>query len=151
MSAGVRHDLIREAVNRGPQLFAWFRSVPPGYPRHAVVRALPDGGSGWAASAPSRDAIELRGRGTRSLIAAFDLTQPRLFATGVLQDGGWSARVDGKPIDVELVNGPFVGGWLRPGRGTLELSYWPPGLTAGLLLAALGLCGLVAAWCALAA
>jgi uncharacterized membrane protein YfhO len=58
-------------------------------------------------------------------------------------DPGWSARVDGVATPVLRANGAFRAVAVGAGRHEVELRYWPPGLSAGLVLGALGLLGLL--------
>lgn len=51
---------------------------------------------------------------------------------------GWSAKVDGTEAPVLLAEGMFRAVPVPAGSHTLTMRYWPPGLTAGLLLALLG-------------
>jgi hypothetical protein len=60
---------------------------------------------------------------------------------------GWSARVDGRPAEILPANYAFRAVAVPAGRSEVELSYWPPGLTPGLvvtLASALALGGVVA-------
>jgi len=60
---------------------------------------------------------------------------------------GWSARVNGRPAAILPANYAFRAVAVPAGRCEVELSYWPPGLTAGLavtLASMLALGGLVA-------
>ena len=56
---------------------------------------------------------------------------------------GWRATVNGERVDCERVNAVFRGVPLGPGRSTVELRYWPTGLTPALSAALAGLVGLV--------
>jgi len=61
---------------------------------------------------------------------------------------GWSARVNGRPAAILPANYAFRAVAVPAGRCEVELSYWPPGLTPGLvvtLASALALAG-VAIW-----
>jgi hypothetical protein len=52
---------------------------------------------------------------------------------------GWSARLNGAPVTARPLAGLLVSVELPPkSAGHLELSFWPTGLTAGLVLAAIG-------------
>jgi hypothetical protein len=57
---------------------------------------------------------------------------------------GWRARVDGRPADLSRADIALQGLWLVPGEHRVELAYWPPGLTGGLIMTALTACGVVA-------
>ena len=54
---------------------------------------------------------------------------------------GWTATIDGK--STSIAPGPFRQIELPAGSHTVEFRYWPPGLTAGLVLFLLGLLPLV--------
>jgi len=52
---------------------------------------------------------------------------------------GWRAALDGRPLKLQPVGGVFVAAELPPGtKGELAFSYWPAGLSVGLVAAALG-------------
>jgi hypothetical protein len=52
---------------------------------------------------------------------------------------GWSARLNGRPVTARPLAGVLVSVELPPhSAGRLEVSFWPSGLTAGLVLAAIG-------------
>jgi hypothetical protein len=52
---------------------------------------------------------------------------------------GWSARLDGAPLVARPLAGLLVSVQLPPrSAGRLDVTFWPTGLTAGLVLAALG-------------
>jgi Bacterial membrane protein YfhO len=66
---------------------------------------------------------------------------------------GWSARVNGRPAAILPANYAFRAVAVPAGRCEVELSYWPPGLTPGLIVtlaSALALAG-AAIWPALPA
>jgi Bacterial membrane protein YfhO len=49
---------------------------------------------------------------------------------------GWTAMIDGKSAEVRLANGFMQSVSLPVGRHVVLLRYWPPGLTAGLVISA---------------
>jgi hypothetical protein len=59
---------------------------------------------------------------------------------------GWSAKVDGKSGNVEVLDGALVGVELPLGQHRVEVSYWPAGLTLGLVLSALSLAVVGGLW-----
>jgi hypothetical protein len=59
---------------------------------------------------------------------------------------GWTASVDGKNGNVEVLDGALIGVELPPGQHTVELSYWPAGLTLGLLISGLSLIVVAGLW-----
>jgi hypothetical protein len=60
-------------------------------------------------------------------------------------DRGWRATLDGTPSAIVRVNQMAMAVSLPPGIHRVAFEYWPPGLTAGLLVAGLTLLGLVVA------
>jgi hypothetical protein len=73
------------------------------------------------------------------------LSEPRLLASSLLQDGNWRLLVDNQPREIIAANGPFVAAWLEPGEREIELVYRPRSFVMGCLLSALAL-ALAAAW-----
>ncbi len=60
---------------------------------------------------------------------------------------GWTARVDGREVELHRANTMFMGLYLDPGAHEVELSYATPGARAGLAAGAAGVAG-TALWCA---
>lgn len=58
---------------------------------------------------------------------------------------GWTARVNGRAVPILAANFAFRAVEVPAGRVEIELSYWPPGLTAGLAVSAAALAAL-AVW-----
>ena len=52
---------------------------------------------------------------------------------------GWTARVGGKSTPILRANYAFRAIVVPPGRSVVRFSYWPPGLTGGLLVSVFGL------------
>ena len=52
---------------------------------------------------------------------------------------GWRARVNGRAAEVVKVNGAFNGVYIPPGKGRVELWYWPEEVTHGLIAGIAGL------------
>jgi hypothetical protein len=77
--------------------------------------------------APSRTVLEVESRGV-NLVATSDVHWP-----------GWRAYWNGVRKDVVTVNGAFVGVFVPPGRGRLELRYRPREVDDGLVAAVVGL------------
>jgi hypothetical protein len=105
-----------------------------------AVPALP-----WRAADPGGSVLAEIATGRERWSARALLTEPRLLATGIYQDGGWRLLAGGVPKPVRWVNGPLVGGWLPAGAHRLDLLYRPPAFLPGLLLAALAIAA-AAAW-----
>ena len=58
---------------------------------------------------------------------------------------GWKASIDGKPLALHKFAGLMLEATIPAGHHVIELTYWPPLFTAGLVLALLTVIGLVAA------
>jgi uncharacterized membrane protein YfhO len=56
---------------------------------------------------------------------------------------GWTARVNGAAAPIVPANYAFRAVEVPAGRNVVELTYWPPGLSAGLVLTGLGLVAVV--------
>jgi hypothetical protein len=67
------------------------------------------------------------------------LSEKRLLASSIYQDGNWRLLVEGRRQPTILADGPFVAAWLPPGEAAIDLLYRPASFTAGLLIAALAL------------
>ncbi len=59
---------------------------------------------------------------------------------------GWSARVDGQPVPVEVADGATLGVWVPEGTHRLEARFQQPGLTLGALLSLAGTLGALGLW-----
>ena len=76
---------------------------------------------------------------------------PAYVVLSIVQDGGWSAALEGgAPLELLRANGPFLALKLPPGDSRIRLRYRPPGSAAGALVGLTGaglLCvsGIVAA------
>jgi hypothetical protein len=57
---------------------------------------------------------------------------------------GWSAWVDGKTTAPVRADIALMGLWLEPGMHHVEIRFWPPGLTAGLVITGITILGVVA-------
>lgn len=71
--------------------------------------------------------------------------RPQLLVVSEHHDPGWSARVDGRSAPVVRADVALLGVPVPAGTHSVELRFWPTGLTAGLALAALAVLGLLGA------
>ncbi len=72
------------------------------------------------------------------------LDQPQLVFFSVPYSEGWTAEVNGKPVDVEMVSYGFMAVKADAGDNIITFSYSTPGLTVGIFLTILGAGGLIA-------
>ena len=63
------------------------------------------------------------------------------FATSIPIQRGLEILVDGKPSEIITVNESFAGTALTPGTHRIEISFSPPGKTAGIVISLLASCG----------
>lgn len=140
-----------------PLLFLPARAVPfeggnwqrwldrnPDFAARALVQRTPGGGR-WHAKDPQASKLERLDLQPSEIRARTALTEPRLLASSILQDGNWRLLVDGRPREILAANGPFIAVWLEPGEREIELVYRPRSFIKGCLLSALAL-ALAAAW-----
>jgi len=116
------------------------------FAKRSLVQDIPGGAEDWQASQPEASSLEVFLPEPEHLQARAHLTEPRLLASSVLQDGRWIVLVGGKVRRNVLVDGPLVGAWLPAGDRQVDLLYRPGTFMAGLLLAALALAGAAAWW-----
>jgi hypothetical protein len=83
-------------------------------------------------SSPGQLALETRSTGSRFLVVS-EVWLP-----------GWRAFVDGNPVALLQADIALQGLWVPPGNHRVELTYWPRGLTAGLVATALTAAGIIA-------
>lgn len=75
--------------------------------------------------------------------AAITLDTPKLVFFSVPYEDGWSATVNGTPVDVELVSYGFMAVLCEEGDNVIEFSYETPGLAYGFRMTFCGLLLLV--------
>lgn len=79
----------------------------------------------------------------RGLTGTISVSKDKFLCFSIPYDEGWSAYVDGKKVQLFQVNIGFMGVELPAGDHEIELKYWPPGLTCGIILSSIGLIGLI--------
>lgn len=71
------------------------------------------------------------------------VSSDKLLMTSVPYDKGWTVHVDGKKVDVKTVGDAFIAVDLTAGTHTVEMSFFPRGLTAGIIISLAALAGLI--------
>lgn len=66
-----------------------------------------------------------------------------LFYTSIPYEKGWSAKVDGKPVEITPIGNALVAFNLSKGEHTIELSFVPDGFVIGVCLTLFGITALV--------
>lgn len=108
----------------------------PGIP--AIEGAAPapgDSGDGWVP-------VPLAERGTDRLEVDVSGAPGGWLVIADTWDDGWTARVDGEVSPILPANGFQRAIQVAEGASSVELRYWPPGLTAGLWLSGLAVLAL---------
>ncbi len=90
-----------------------------------------------------QDTLEGMEIGTNSISGEIHLDQAKALCFTVPYSEGWSALVDGEEVKLQRANTAFMALELEAGDHEIVLTYRTPGLTAGMLMSALGilLCG----------
>ena len=76
---------------------------------------------------------------SKGFTSKITLDKPQLVFFSVPYSDGWSAEVNGKPVDVEKVSYGFMAVRADPGENEIVFRYRTPGLDIGLILSGLGL------------
>ncbi len=72
--------------------------------------------------------------GKNSFEAVVERKNPNLVFFSVPYDEGWSATVNGKPVEIEKVNVGFMAVPVEAGESTIVFTYKTPGLKTGLIV-----------------
>jgi hypothetical protein len=94
----------------------------------AIVDALAPAGPSVA---DAGDDIEISGSAAGRLVVAARNAHRRFLVISEVWHPGWRAAVDGRAAPLYQTDIALQGLWLEPGAHTIDLRYWPPGLTAG--------------------
>jgi len=107
--------------------------LPPG--RTVVLEAAPPAPA--AANRPDDPAVTIAAFLPNRYRLRLDAPRPGLVFCADSLMPGWTARVNGRPAAILAANYAFRAVPVPAGRCEIELSYWAPGLTPGLVLTAL--------------
>lgn len=77
----------------------------------------------------------------RGLTGTTSTTKDKFLCFSIPYDKGWTVYVDGEKADLVQANIGFMGVELSAGDHTIELKYWPPGMTLGAVFSCVGLVG----------
>lgn len=79
----------------------------------------------------------------RGLTGNISVSKDKMLCIAIPYDEGWSAYVDGEKVKIYQANTAFMAVELSAGNHHVELRYWTPGLTAGIILSLIGTISLV--------
>ncbi len=80
------------------------------------------------------ETIKIEHFGNRKFSGTITADNSGILLTSIPNDGGWSLRVDGERADVHTVGGYLCAYNLGKGTHALEFSYFPEGLSTGLII-----------------
>jgi hypothetical protein len=110
--------------------------------REVVLETAPDVPPSPNAETDPAVTVESARRNSTTLVV--DAPRPGLLYASESYFDGWSARIDGRPVEILPANYAFRAIAVPPGRSRIEFRYWPPGLTLGLVVSGGALLGLIA-------
>ena len=82
----------------------------------------------------------------RGLTGTVDLSKDKIMCFGIPYEAGWSVYVDDEKRELMQANIGLMAVELEAGHHDIELKYWTPGLTAGIIMSLAGVlavCGIV--------
>lgn len=77
----------------------------------------------------------------RGLTGTISVSSDKILCISLPYDEGWSAYIDGEEVELYQANTAFIALELSAGDHEVELRYWIPGLTAGIVLSVVGIIG----------
>jgi hypothetical protein len=89
-----------------------------------------------APNAPGDPAARVDWYRMNSIGVTIDAPRPGLLYASEAYFDGWSATIDGKPIEILPANYAFRAVPVPAGRSQIVFRYWPRGLTAGIVISA---------------
>jgi len=84
----------------------------------------------------NREALVITEHGQNIIKGKINLSKKKLLFFSIPYDKGWKAEVDGKEVELELVNIGFMGLIVDKGEHAVELNYSPPYIYAGTIISA---------------
>lgn len=72
-----------------------------------------------------------------------EVTSPGRLILSIAHEPGWTLKVDGQKVDIEMYDNMFISAPLEAGPHTIALSFFPAGLTAGIGISLLSLAAFI--------
>lgn len=115
---------------------------------HADVRetAVADGVESAASPPSPDDRVEVLHAEGGVLDLAVRNQARRFLVISEVWHPGWRATIDDVPAALHRTDIALQGLWLPPGDHRVALRFWPPGLTAGLAITSVTMCGVLASF-----
>lgn len=111
-----------------------FRVIPAMLDEDALDDAISSLGS---------EPLEVESFGDTYVKGSVNVSQAGMLFTSIPYDKGWSAYVDGKKTEIQDFYGAFVQIPLDAGTHSIELRYYVPGKTAGLIISIIAVLTLI--------
>lgn len=73
-----------------------------------------------------------------------EVTSPGRLVLSIAHEPGWTLRVDGQQVDIEMYDNMFISTLLDAGTHTIELSFFPAGLKSGVIISLISLTAFIA-------
>lgn len=105
----------------------------------ALVEHPVDWPKSSGAPADATRVLSVEDRGPNRIVVELEAAEQALLVLSEMHMPGWSARIEEQDLPVIRADYLLRAVPVPPGRHTVELSYWPPGLGKGILLAILAL------------
>jgi len=86
-----------------------------------------------------REALVITRHGQNTIRGAIILTKRKLLFFSIPFDTGWRAEIDGKKVELELVNIGFMGLIVEKGNHIIELKFTPPFLMPSMIVSILSI------------
>lgn len=109
----------------------------------ALERLAPPDADAGAREARRAEVLELSSMREDVLRGRIRLASDRLLFLAIPYERGWSARVNGEPVELLRVNVGFMGIHLAAGESLVELRYVPPLMRTGAVVSLLSLCAII--------
>jgi hypothetical protein len=134
-SSAPRYSLTRDYAVVTPA--EALRELPHRAPRHLLLERAP----GFASDPMDRGGgnVQVEHFGLNGYRLRAFSPRPSLLSASETNFPGWTARVNGKETPILAANYAFRAIEVPAGVLIVEFSYWPPGMTAGLVISAIAL------------
>jgi uncharacterized membrane protein YfhO len=94
-----------------------------------------------------QNSLSVTSHTSTSISGTITVSQSGTFLLTIPYDGGWTIKVDGKEVEVDAWEDAFLSTELSAGTHTIELTYWPKYLTAGILVSLISIFLVIALFC----
>ena len=86
--------------------------------------------------------LEVEDNKSHYLKGTIQVEDAGLLLTSIIEDNGWTVKVDGKKVEKQIIAENLIGIQLKKGNHTIEFTYCPEGFYIGVIITLIGI-GLV--------